>query len=68
MIINHLNWQIKIGEQYQKCMNENQVEWLKEQLMDMVECLADERLEELEKELEYEEEMEEMLEEYEDEI
>ncbi len=57
MQINHLNWQIIIGNEYQKCLDEKEVEWLREQLVDMVECLADERIEELEEDEEYEDEI-----------
>ena len=49
MKFEYLNWQIRIGEEFQKCKTEKEVIWIQEQFTEMVDCLQEERLEELEK-------------------
>lgn len=45
-----LSLEIFIGEIFEVCDNEEQIEFVKENLIDIIECVADERLEELEEE------------------
>lgn len=45
-----LDVQIMIGDMFEACKNEHEVEWLQEQLLSIVECIGEERLEELERE------------------
>ena len=44
MKFNSLEWMIKIGDLFDKCKNEDEVEWLYDQLMAIVECTYDEVL------------------------
>ena len=46
MKFNNLEWMIKIGDLFDKCENEDEVEWLYDQLMAIVECTYDEALDE----------------------
>ena len=46
MKFNSLEWQIKIGDLFDKGENEDEVEWLYDQLMAIVECTYDEALDE----------------------
>jgi len=48
MKFNQLDFEIHIDNLYDKCETPRQVEWLQEQMMSIVEGLAEERIEELE--------------------
>lgn len=43
-----LDCQIFLGDLYEKCKNEHEVEWLQDALTECVDCIAEERLQELE--------------------
>lgn len=43
-----LDMQIFIGDLYAECKTEKEINWVEEQLQAIVECSAEERLEELE--------------------
>ena len=43
-----LSLEIFIGEIFEVCDNEEQIEFVKENLIDIIECVADERTEEIE--------------------
>ncbi|WP_159449964.1 hypothetical protein [Clostridium massiliodielmoense] len=47
LFLKSLDLQIFLGDLYAKCKTEHEVEWVQEQLEDAVECLARERMEEL---------------------
>ena len=49
-MIRDLDWEIRLGTEFLKCKSEDEVIWLKEQFESIIECLSDERLEELENE------------------
>lgn len=48
MKVNSLDIDIYFGDLFEECKNESEVEWLKELLISSCECIAEERLEELE--------------------
>lgn len=47
LVFNRLDFEILIGELYSKCETEDEVEWLEEQLQSIIECSAEERIDEL---------------------
>ncbi|WP_187291538.1 hypothetical protein [Clostridium novyi] len=47
LFLKSLDLQIFLGDLYAKCKSECEVEWIEEELADAVECLAQERMEEL---------------------
>ncbi|EDS78067.1 hypothetical protein CBC_0711 [Clostridium botulinum C str. Eklund] len=47
LFLRSLDLQIFLGNLYAECRNQHEVEWVQEQLSDAVECLAEERIEEL---------------------
>ena len=47
LVLKSLDLEIFIGELYEKCKTEKEVNWLEEQLQPMIKCLAEERINEL---------------------
>lgn len=45
--LNSLNLQIFLGDLFEKCEDEHEIEWLQNQIIECTECIADERREEL---------------------
>ena len=50
MKYNSLDFDIYVGNLFEMCESEDQVEWLKDQLSTSIDCLGDERIDELESE------------------
>ena len=48
MVINALDIQIYLGDLFDRCEDEHDVDWLAGQLIDMVDCMAEETIEEME--------------------
>jgi hypothetical protein len=47
LALNSLDMEILVGDLFYKCNTKEEVEWFQEQLTSCIECLAEERLEEL---------------------
>ena len=47
--MNYLEFQIFFGDLYGLCKNEHEVEWVRDNLISYVECVADERIDEISK-------------------
>jgi hypothetical protein len=47
LIFSSLDFEILIGDLYEKCESEQEIEWLQDQLSSIVECLAEERMDEI---------------------
>jgi hypothetical protein len=47
LLLSSLDFEILIGDLYEKCESEQEIEWLQDQLASIVECLAEERMDEI---------------------
>lgn len=47
LVLKSLDLQIFLGDLFEKCENEHEIEWLQNQITECTECIAEERKEEL---------------------
>lgn len=47
LVLSSLDLQIFLGDLFEECENEKEVEWLTEQICEAAECVGEERLEEM---------------------
>ena len=50
LVFRQLDFSVFIGEMFDKCKTEKEVNWLQEQLSETIECSAEERLDEIDEE------------------
>ena len=49
LVFKSLDMEIFIGDLFEQCKTEHEVQWLQEQLQGIIECCADEQLEDIER-------------------